>query len=83
MSYLLIKEEDTKVFKSFLSGNEIKVGIFANPKNEVFDKGNEIEIFYGNENTDTYRAAIKQTEVASPMANKSGRSLLMLSLVKI
>jgi hypothetical protein len=81
MSYLLIKEDDSKIFKSFLSGNEIEVGVFVGSKNE-FGAGNEIEIFYGNENTSTYRAEIRKLLSTTPAGN-SGRSLLMLSLAKI
>ena len=46
MSYLLIKEDDSKIFKSFLSGNEIEVGVYVSSRNDGFDAGNEIEIFY-------------------------------------
>jgi hypothetical protein len=81
MSYLFIKEDDSKVFKSFLSGNEIEVGVYVS-KNSEFDAGNEIEIFYGNENTNTYRAEIKKLLSNTP-AGKSGKSLLMMSLAKI
>jgi hypothetical protein len=81
MSFLLIKEDDSKVFKSFLSGNEIEVGVYVSKNNE-FDAGREIEIFYGNENTSTYRAEIKKLLSNTP-AGKSGKSLLMMSLAKI
>lgn len=82
MSYLFIKEDDSKVFKSFLSGNEIQVGVFVGAKNVEFDTGNEVEIFYGNENTSTYRAEIKKLLSNTP-AGKSGKSLLMMSLAKV
>ena len=82
MSYLLIKEDDSKIFKSFLSGNEIEVGVYVSSRNDGFDAGNEIEIVYGDENTSTYRAEIKRLLSNTP-AGKSGRSLLKMSLAKI
>lgn len=82
MSYLLIKEEDAKTFKSFMSGNEIEVGVFVDPRNKVFDKGSEIEIFYGDESTDTYKAEIRRREMCPSPAGKSGRSLVRLSLIR-
>ena len=82
MSYLFIKEDDSKVFKSFLSGNEIEVGVFVSPRNVEFDAGREIEIFYGNENTSSYRAQIRKLLSNTP-AGQSGKSLLMMSLARI
>jgi hypothetical protein len=82
MSYLFIKENDSKIFKSFLSGNEIEVGVFVSPRNQEFDAGREIEIFYGDENTSSYRAEIRKLLSNTP-AGQSGRSLLMMSLAKI
>jgi hypothetical protein len=81
MSYLFIKEDDSKIFKSFMSGNEIEVGIFVSPRATEFSTGAEIEIFYGNENTSSYRAEIKRL---MPSATAStNRSLLRMSLVKV
>jgi hypothetical protein len=82
MSYLFIKEDDFKVFKAFLSGNEIEVGVFVGSKNKEFDAGSEIEIFYGDENTNSYRARIRRLLSTTP-AGKSGKSLLMMSLAKV
>lgn len=82
MSYLFIKQDDSKIFKSFLSGNEIEVGVFVGSKNQEFDTGREIEIFYGEETTSTYRAQIRKLLSSTP-AGKSGKSLLMMSLSKI
>lgn len=82
MSYLLIKEDDSKIFKSFLSGNEIEVGVFVASKNKEFDPGSQIEIFYGEENTNTYRAEVKKLLSTTP-AGSSGRSFLKMSLAKI
>jgi hypothetical protein len=81
MSYLWIKEDDFKAFKSFLSGNEIEVGLYVNPRNEDFGTGNEIEIFYGDETTDSYRAEIKRKQLA--FTHHSGKSFVKLSVVKI
>jgi hypothetical protein len=82
MSYLLIKENDSRIFKSFLSGNEIEVGVYVGSRSDEFGPGNEIEIFYGNENTNTYRAEIKKLLSNTP-AGSTGKSLLMMSLSKI
>ena len=82
MSYLFIKEDDSKIFKAFLSGNEIEVGVLVGNKNREFDAGNEIEIFYGEENTSTYRAEIKKLLSQTP-TGRAGKSLLMMSLAKI
>ena len=82
MSYLFIKEDDFRTFKSFLSGNEIEVGVFVGSRTDEFGAGREIEIFYGNENTNTYRALITRLLSSTP-AGKSGRSLLMMALAKI
>jgi hypothetical protein len=81
MCYLWIKENDAKTFKAFLSGNEIEVGLYVNPSYQLFNTGNEIEIFYGEENTDAYRAEIKRQEcMALPNPQKS---FVKLSLVKV
>ncbi len=82
MSYLFIKQDDSRIFKSFLSGNEIEVGVYVGSRNSEFDAGNEIEIFYGEENTNSYRAEIKRLLSSTP-AGKSGKSLLMMSLAKV
>jgi hypothetical protein len=82
MSYLFIKSDDFKTFKSFLSGNEIEVGVFVGSKNSEFDAGKEIEIFYGEENTSTYRAKISKLLSNTP-AGKSGKNLLKMCLARI
>ena len=81
MCYLWIKEDDAKTFKSFLSGNEIEVGLYVNPSNSVFETVKELEIFYGEQNDDAYRAKVKRHEVL-PMITKNERSYVKLSLVK-
>ena len=82
MSYLWIREDDSKTFRSFLSGNEIEVGFYVQGEKDVFGPGEEIEIFYGDESTDTYKAEIKRQRSTEPAPN-SGKSFLMLSLVKV
>jgi hypothetical protein len=82
MSYLLIRQDDSRIFKSFMSGNEIEVGVLVSPKTVEFDAGKEIDIFYGEETTSTYRAEIKKLMSSTP-TGKSGKSLLRMSLVKI
>jgi hypothetical protein len=81
MSYLFIKEDDSKVFKSFMSGNEIEVGVFVSSRTNEFSTGGEIEIFYGNENTSSYRAEIRRLMSSTPASPE--KSLLRMSLVKI
>jgi hypothetical protein len=82
MSYLFIKEDDSKVFKSFMSGNEIEVGIFVSPKTDEFNAGKEIEIFYGDENTSSYRAEIKRLMSSTP-TRVPNKALLRMSVVKV
>jgi hypothetical protein len=82
MHYLWIKEDDSKAFKSFLSGNEIEVGLYVNSTQPVVNPGKEIEIFYGEDTTDTYRAEVKRQHFVPP-TSQSGKSFLTLSLVKI
>jgi hypothetical protein len=82
MHYLWIKEDDSKAFKSFLSGNEIEVGLYVSPTQPVGAPGKEIEIFYGEDTTDTWRAQVKRHQIISPPSS-TGKSYLTLSLVKI
>jgi len=82
MRYLWIKEDDSKAFKSFLSGNEIEVGLYVHPAATSISPGNEIEIFYGSETSDTYRAQVKRKQVL-PTSGQSERSFLTMCLVKI
>jgi hypothetical protein len=57
MSYIFIKQSDTKIFKAFMSGHEIEVGVVISDKSDIFGTGEEIEIFYG-EHSDTYKAKV-------------------------
>jgi hypothetical protein len=57
MSYIFIKQSDSKIFKAFLSGHEIEVGVVISDQSDIFGTGDEIEIFYG-ENSDTYKAKV-------------------------
>jgi hypothetical protein len=81
MHYLWIKEDDSKAFKSFLSGNEIEVGLYVNPTAAV-SPGNEIEIFYGEDTSDTYRAQVKRKQFL-PTSSQAGKTFLTMSLIKI
>jgi hypothetical protein len=76
MSYLLIKKDDVKTFKSFLSGNEIEVGVRVDSRANVFPPNAEVYVFYGNDD-DTYKARITRQE--RPSGNTS---LLLLGVVK-
>jgi hypothetical protein len=81
MSYLLIKENDTKIFKAFMSGSEIEIGVVVPAQSDIFSPGEVIDIFYGN-NHDTYQAkVVKQKKVDKPLANNES-SFLMVSLMK-
>lgn len=82
MSYLLIPENDPKTFKSFLSGNEIEVGIVVSSRNAEFNQGKEVDIFYGAEDQNSYRAQIRKL-ISHDSRTPSGKSLLRMSLVKI
>ena len=81
MGYLLIKKDDVKTFKSFLSGNEIEVGVRVGSQANVFNPDEEVHIFYGNDDTETtYRARItRQKKVTTVPGNNA---LVMLGLVK-
>jgi hypothetical protein len=82
MSYLLIKQNDVKTFKSFLSGKEIQVGVLVSPTANVFGTGEEVEIFYGNESCDSYKAKItRQDRKPHPLGN-GNQAMVMLGLVK-
>jgi hypothetical protein len=82
MSYLLIRQNEAKKFKSFLSGKEIEVSVVMSPSANIFRKGDEVEIFYGNDNCDTYRAKVtRQHKECSNTQNKN-QLLVMLGLVK-
>ncbi len=80
MGYLLIKKDDVKIFKSFLSGNEIEVGVLIGSQANIFCAGEEVYIFYGNEDSDTYKAQITRQKRWS--GRPGDQSLLTLGLVK-
>ncbi len=80
MGYLLIKKDDVKTFKSFLSGNEIEVGVQIGETANLFYPADEVYVFYGNNDDDIYRALITKRKRA-PV--KSGdQSFFTLGLVK-
>ena len=79
MGYLLIKKDDVKTFKSFLSGNEIEVGVRISSQANIFRPNEDVYVFYDND-SDTYQARITRLERAS--SNASDQSLVMLGLVK-
>jgi len=82
MHYLWIREDKSKVFKSFLSGNEIEVGLYISPSQTEVAPAREIEIFYGEDASDSYRAEVKKHKLLdSP--GRSGKSYLSLCLVKV
>lgn len=80
MSYLLIKKDDVKTFKSFLSGNEIEVGVRIGSGADVFHPDEEVYVFYGNDDSDTYKARITRQE--RQPAHPSDQTFLTLGLVK-
>ena len=82
MRYLWIKEDDSKAFKSFLSGNEIEVGLYVHSSATNVNPGNELEIFYGEDTNDTYRAQVKRKQVV-PTSGQAEKSFLTMSLIKI
>ncbi|HEX8039597.1 MAG TPA: hypothetical protein VF490_10610 [Chryseosolibacter sp.] len=79
MSYLMIKKDDVKTFKSFLSGNEIEVGVQIGEQANVFHPDDEVYVFYGNSD-DFYKAHITKRKRAT--AASGSRSFFMLGLVK-
>lgn len=80
MGYLLIKKDDVKTFKSFLSGNEIEVGVRIGSEANIFHPNDEVYIFYGNDDSDTYRARITRQKRLSK--NPSDHAVVALRLVK-
>lgn len=79
MGYLLIKKDDVKVFKSFLNGKEIEVGVRVGSNANIFHTNEEVDIFYGND-TDTYRARITSQKRSAEVPG--GHALVTLGLVK-
>jgi hypothetical protein len=82
MSYLLIRQNEAKKFKSFLSGKEIEVSVVMSPNANIFRKGDEIEIFYGNDSFDTYKAKITRQHTGAGNLHNQNQLLVMLGLVK-
>ena len=80
MGYLLIKKDDVKTFKSFLNGKEIEVGVRVGSNANIFHADEEVDIFYGNDGSDAYRARITRQTRSNEMAG--GHSLVTLGLVK-
>ena len=80
MGYLLIKKDDAKTFKSFLSGNEIEVGVRISTKANIFHPDDEVYVFYDNDDSDTYKAQITRQKRSAENTNDS--SLVMLGLVR-
>lgn len=80
MGYLLIKKDDAKTFKSFLSGNEIEVGVRIGTQANIFRPDEEVYIFYGNDDSDSYKAQITRQKRAS--VNASDHSYVTLGLVR-
>lgn len=82
MHYLWIREDKSKAFKSFLSGNEIEVGLYISPTQNEVTPDKEIEIFYGEDAGDSYRAEVRKHKLMTG-PGRSGKSYLSLSLVKV
>ena len=80
MSYLLIKKNDAKVFKAFLSGNEIEVSVLIGSQANVFDQDEDVYIFYDNGDNDSYKARV--TRQRKWVTNPGDQTLLMLGIVK-
>lgn len=80
MGYLLIKKNDVKTFKSFLSGHEIEVGVRIGSQSNVFNPNEEVFVFYGNEDGDVYKAIITQRKKTP--AQTEDEALVMLGLVR-
>ena len=80
MGYLLIKKNDVKTFKTFLSGQEIEVGVRIGSQANVFNPNEEVFVFYGNDDNDGYKAVITQRKKTAACAENE--ALLMLGLVK-
>jgi hypothetical protein len=80
MGYLLIKKDDVKTFKSFLNGKEIEVGVRIGSNANIFEPNEEVDIFYGNDGSDTYRARITRQKRSADL--RSGLSVVTLGLVR-
>lgn len=80
MGYLLIKKDDVKTFKSFMSGNEIEVGVRLGAQANIFSPDEDVYVFYGGDDSDTYQARVTRQK-RSPGAT-GDQALVMLGLVK-
>ena len=80
MGYLLIKKDDVKTFKSFLSGNEIEVGVRVGSGANIFSPNDEVYVFYGNDDSDTYKARITRQKRVSE--HPSDQTFVTLGLIK-
>lgn len=80
MGYLLIKKDDVKTFKSFLNGKEIEVGVRIGSNANIFKPNEEVDIFYGNDGSDTYRARITRQKRSADARN--GHAVVTLGLVR-
>lgn len=80
MGYLMIKKGDVKTFKSFLNGKEIEVGVRIGSNANIFHPDEEIDIFYGSDDSDSYRARI--TRQVKSHEIPGGHSVIKLGLVK-
>lgn len=81
MGYLLIKKDDVKAFKSFLNGKEIEVGVRIGSNANIFHPDEEVDIFYENDDSDSYRARI--TRQISSNEVPGGHSLVTLAISKL
>lgn len=80
MGYLLIKKDDAKTFKSFLSGNEIEVGVRIGSGANIFRPNDEVYVFYDNDSVDTYKARITRQKRTIQQSND--QTFVTLGLVK-
>jgi len=80
MGYLLIKKDDSKTFKSFLSGNEIEVGVRIGSGANIFHPDEEVYVFFGNDDSDTYKARITKQKRLTEDPND--QSFVTLGLIK-
>lgn len=80
MGYLLIKKDDAKTFKSFLSGNEIEVGVRIGSGANIFRPNDEVYVFYDNDSVDTYKARVTRQKRTSQQS--SDQTFVTLGLIK-
>ncbi len=80
MGYLLIKKNDVKTFKSFLSGNEIEVGVRIGAGAKIFQPNDEVYVFYDNDSLDTYKARVTRQKRSAQHTND--QTFVTLGLIK-